>query len=121
MSIFDVASRQAEWLSLRRAHVASNIANVNTPGYRARDVLPFEEFMQRAATPTAGGASGSSAGLGAADVEPEDGVLTETLQTGNNVNLENELLKSSEIARNHALNVGMVRAFHRMLLLSSKG
>lgn len=117
MSIFDVASRQAEWLSLRRAHVASNIANVNTPGYRARDVLPFEEFLQRAASPTASGSAGPDPSV----TEPEDGPQTETLETGNNVNLEGELLKSSEIARNHALNVGMVRAFHRMVLLSSKG
>ncbi len=117
MSIFDVASRQAEWLSLRRAHVASNIANVNTPGYRARDAVPFEEFLQRAPSPS----TSARTGLDASSTEPEDGALTETLQTGNNVNLESELLKSSEIARNHALNVGMVRAFHRMLLLSSKG
>lgn len=113
MSIFEIASRQAEWLALRRAQVANNIANVNTPGYRTREVMPFDAYLQRAT------ASGTSSGSVTGEAEEE--VLTETLETGNSVNLENELLKSSEIARNHALNAGMVRAFHRMLLLSSKG
>lgn len=115
MSIFEIASRQAEWLALRRAHVASNIANVNTPGYRAREVMPFDAYLQRATS------AGASPGLDAAGGETNEEALAETLESGNSVNLENELLKSSEIARNHALNAGMVRAFHRMLLLSSKG
>jgi flagellar basal-body rod protein FlgB len=115
MSIFEIASRQAEWLALRRAQVASNIANVNTPGYRAREVMPFDAFLRRSATTSA------SSGPEAVGSEANEEALAETLETGNSVNLDNELLKSSEIARNHALNAGIVRAFHRMLLLSSKG
>lgn len=115
MSIFELASRQAEWLALRRAQVASNIANVNTPGYRVREVMPFDAYLQRTTS------AGASSGLDTVGSEANEEVLAETLESGNSVNLENELLKSSEIARNHALNAGMVRAFHRMLLLSSKG
>jgi flagellar basal-body rod protein FlgB len=40
--LFDLASQQARWLSARHIAVASNIANANTPGYKAADVPPFE-------------------------------------------------------------------------------
>ena len=40
--LFDLAAQQARWLSARQVAVAENIANANTPGYRAADVPPFE-------------------------------------------------------------------------------
>jgi flagellar basal-body rod protein FlgB len=47
--LFDLASQQARWLSARHIAVASNIANANTPGYKAADVPPFETAPQQAA------------------------------------------------------------------------
>jgi flagellar basal-body rod protein FlgB len=43
--LFDLASQQALWLSARQVAVAENIANANTPGYRAADVPPFESVF----------------------------------------------------------------------------
>jgi Flagella basal body rod protein len=40
--LFDLASQQARWLSARQIAVAENIGNANTPGYKAKDVPPFE-------------------------------------------------------------------------------
>lgn len=121
MNIFDMAARQAEWLALRRAHVASNIANTNTQGYRARDVVSFEDYLQRTTGPAAVANAQSIPGLDAMTVEAPEDPLVETLETGNSVNLDNELMKAGDISRSHALNVGMVRAFHRMLMMSSRG
>ena len=42
--------RFLDMASLRQSLVASNIANVDTPGYRTRDI-DFEKEMQRAAAP----------------------------------------------------------------------
>ena len=42
------------------------------------------------------------------------------LPSGNSVVLENELLKAGEIHRQFELNTAIVKAFHRMLMLSSK-
>ncbi|ACL59392.1 flagellar basal body rod protein [Methylobacterium nodulans ORS 2060] len=39
--LIDLALREAQHLSARQATVAGNIANADTPGYRARDVVPF--------------------------------------------------------------------------------
>jgi flagellar basal-body rod protein FlgB len=35
--------------------------------------------------------------------------------------LENELLKAGDIRRQFELNTAIVKAFHRMIMLSSKG
>jgi flagellar basal-body rod protein FlgB len=43
--LFELASQQAQWLSARHVAVASNIANANTPGYKAIDVPPFETVL----------------------------------------------------------------------------
>lgn len=34
VNLFDLATQQAKWLSVRQTTVASNVANINTPGYR---------------------------------------------------------------------------------------
>ena len=41
VQLFELASQQAHWLSARQVAVAENIANANTPGYKAADVPPF--------------------------------------------------------------------------------
>ena len=38
IQLFELASRQAEWLSVRQQVVATNIANANTPGYSRQSV-----------------------------------------------------------------------------------
>jgi len=43
--LFELASQQARWLSARQVTVAENIANANTPGYKAADVPPFEAVL----------------------------------------------------------------------------
>ena len=46
IQLFDLASRQAQWLAVRQNVVAGNIANANTPHYAAKDVKPFESVLQ---------------------------------------------------------------------------
>jgi hypothetical protein len=39
--LFELASRQAEWLSVRQAAVSGHVATANAPGFKARDVAPI--------------------------------------------------------------------------------
>ena len=41
VNLFELAAKQAQWLSVRQSAIAGNVANVNTPGYHALDVEPF--------------------------------------------------------------------------------
>ena len=45
VNLFDLAAQQSRWLAVRQSAVAGNIANVNTPGYGAVDVEPFEKVL----------------------------------------------------------------------------
>jgi flagellar basal body rod protein FlgB/type III secretion system FlhB-like substrate exporter len=49
--LFDVASSQERWLSLRQATVSANVANANTPGYRAQDIEPFNKILDAKVVP----------------------------------------------------------------------
>jgi flagellar basal-body rod protein FlgB len=122
VNIFAVASQHNRWLSIRQSAVAQNIANVNTPGYKAVDVEPFESTLDstrlamaktRAAhlTPT-----GSAAGEG----EMVEEASWEIVHSGNSVNYEQQLMKSGEIGGAFARNTGVIKAFHRMLMASAR-
>ena len=40
----------------------------------------------------------------------------DALDTSSSVSLEQEMLKAGEVSRDHNLNTGVVKAFHRMLM-----
>ena len=122
VNLFKFASLQAEWLSVRQATVAGNIANADTPGYRALDVEPFEKVLDRSSVALGATQPGH---FGARPTEAsfktrEDDRTTAVMPSNNTVVLENELLRAGEVHRAFELNTAIVKAFHRMTLLSVK-
>lgn len=120
VNLFDLASQQAQWLSVRQAAVAGNIANVNTPGYRAVDVEPFEKVLDKssvAMSATQSGHFGGTATQASFSVREQTADVS-ALPSDNSVVLEDELMKSGEISRNFELNTAIVKAFHRMMMMS---
>lgn len=126
IQLFDLASRQAEWLSVRQEVVATNIANANTPKFRSKDISPFEAVMQSTGT-SVGMAKTHAAHFGAStlndriavnesDVNNEIGVQ----ESGNTVALADEMTKTGEIKRQYELNTNLVKTFHRMMLMTVK-
>jgi flagellar basal-body rod protein FlgB len=45
IGLFDLAEKRLTWTAQRQTVLAANIANVNTPGYQARDVTPFAQVL----------------------------------------------------------------------------
>jgi flagellar basal-body rod protein FlgB len=122
VNLFSLATRQAEWLSVRQAAVAGNIANANTPGYKAVDVEPFEKVLRRGVDMTATNPRHLGGDFERTSVRTrEDDRTTAVLPSGNSVVVEQELMKAGETARNYELNTAIVKAFHRMMLMSVKG
>lgn len=126
IQLFELASRQAEWLGVRQEVVATNIANANTPKFQAKDVTPFEAVMQ-ATKPTMGMARTHHAHFGESTVSDHIGVVKEDLnqeigrtESGNTVSLSDEMVKTSEIKRQYELNASLVKSFHRMMLMTVK-
>jgi flagellar basal-body rod protein FlgB len=121
--LFDVVSQHNRWLSVRQTTVAGNIANANTPGYVSLDVPAFEAALESAqlalAATQPGHISPAADGLTVAEAAPDES--SEIYHSGNNVSLEREMIKEGEVNRAFSLNMGVIKAFHRMLLTSAKG
>lgn len=122
--LFDVASQRSHWLALRQETITGNVAHANTPGYAARDVQPFEAVLQSAShlsmtTSDPGHLVHGSEPLESV-AEPEEDSW-QTYDSGNSVSIEKELVKAGEVNSGFALNNGVIKAFHRMLLSSAKG
>ena len=121
--LFGLSSHRAEWLTARQAVVAENVANANTPTYRAKDVTPFSEVLETTALQM----SGTSANHLVASAGRDFGV-DETKQkpwdvthSGNSVSLEQEMLKAGEISRDFTLSTSVAKSFHRMFMSTLKG
>lgn len=124
VSLFDLAAHQARWLAVRQSAVSGNIANANTPGYRAVEVEPFEGLVaSRGVTLAAtqpghiGAGNAARASWSTREIEPQGAVMP----SQNTVTLENEMMKSGEVRREFELNTAIVKAFHRMLTMVSRG
>jgi flagellar basal-body rod protein FlgB len=121
--LFSVTSRANHWLTVRQSTIAENVANANTPGFKAQDVKPFENVLDNMtlamATTRADHVSHAPTGFARTEVTPDEGV--EILHSGNTISLEKEMAKAGEVNRSFALNTSVVKAFHRMLMASTKG
>lgn len=121
--LFDLAARQVQWLSVRQATVAGNVANANTPDFKARDVQPFADVLDKTQLTMAATnpqhLESEANGIAGARLRPDD--ITEETHSGNTVDVEQEMMKAGEISREYSLNTSIVKAFHRMMLSVAKG
>ncbi|MEX0404194.1 flagellar basal body rod protein FlgB [Aquibium sp. LZ166] len=119
VNLFDLASQQARWLSVRQSAVAGNIANMNTPGYQAVDVQPFERVLENSKLrmqPTSPGHIAIGANGGEFDVRTDETAMVSV--SGNSVTIEQELVKAGEVRRGFEMNTAIVKAFHRMMMMT---
>ena len=120
--LFQVASQKAQWLSARQVAVADNVANANTPGYRALDVQPFSTFLNASpialASTNPGHITPADASLDSLkEIEAEP---SEETMSGNTVSLEQQMINLGEVNRDFSMTANIRRAFHQLLLLAIK-
>jgi len=119
--LFAVSAQQAQWLSMRQTAISGNIANANTPGYKPVDVEPFERILDNTGLGLETSAASHLHGAGGPRQTARKGEGSwQVSPSGNAVSLEQELIKADEVNRAYALNTGIVKAFHRMLMMSVK-
>lgn len=120
--LFGLAATQARYLAIRQAAVAENVANVNTPGYKALDVAPFSAVYDAAGLQmTTTNASDLSPNLFDLASASENGARPwEVTYSGNSVSLEQEMLNANEVNRSYSLNMAVSTAFNQMLTTSVK-
>ena len=106
LPVFAVLKARMQWHQARQKVISENIANADTPGYRARDLTGFEKTLASglathgATSVTAARTSpmhlASASSMGAnAGREAKSGMTFETRPSGNAVTLEEEMMKLS--------------------------
>lgn len=111
-----LSKSHADWLSVRQTLISSNIANANTPGFKAQDVKAFDQKNTKFTDLLVTNANHLQGGVGGVDgvASGPDGAW-ETVHSGGNVNLAREAIKSGDVATAFELNTSVVRSFHRMV------
>jgi len=123
MQILDAISQHMTWLSLRQEIIASNVANANTPGYRALGIADFSAILQRppvGLVATSPGHQVDETLPASVDKSPVHSGGWDKSYSGNDVTLEKELMALGDTGRMMALDAGIARSFHRMILSSLK-
>jgi flagellar basal-body rod protein FlgB len=111
------ASKLLDTTALRHEAISSNIANLETPGYKRVDIAPsFNDELRRAlATHDASAISG---------LEPRvqvDALAVSVGPDGNTVQVEDELMRMSENTMLHSLNAQTVSGMFDRLQLAITG
>jgi flagellar basal-body rod protein FlgB len=111
------AKKTLDAVAVRQEAIASNIANLETPGYKRVDLAPsFRTELDRAV------ASGDPQQL--ASLKPSLAVDTNAVamsQDGNTVNLENEMVQLNQNAMVHTLETQMVSTMLMRLKMAITG
>ena len=123
--LFSLLARRLDYLDQRQSVLAENIANADTPDYRARDLQPFARYLAGSAparlelASTQPGHLAGARGPAAAGVGPAAGVY-ETTPSGNAVNLEEQMIEMTRNAADHQLALNLYRK-HAAMIRSALG
>jgi flagellar basal-body rod protein FlgB len=116
--VFKLAAQRSDWLSTRQTLIAGNVANANTPGYRATDLQPFSSVLDATqvsmTTTNPMHMAPTDQELTAAQVvetEPSDETMS-----GNSVRLENEMIKLGDVNRDYTMGTNLKRVLHQMMM-----
>jgi len=124
LSVFKAAYAMARHAGARQAVVAQNIANADTPEYRARDIAPFSlapSAQDKSATMIATRAAHLS-GVGSNAPLPVSEARDRSADPNkNNVSLQEEMLNAVEAKRQHDRAIAIYKSGLTVLRSSLRG
>ena len=113
IGIFDLAEQRLAWTDRRQEVLAQNIANLDTPGFRPRDLPSFADALQKAAiaapAQTQPGHMAGTSGALLAAMLPEQTALH--APDGNAVSLDEQLVKVTETATSQSLVTSVYKKY----------
>jgi len=121
LPLFTLMAKRLSWLGQRQQVLANNVANADTPGYRARDlkalsfkkVLGGEGAKLGMAATNAAHLAGQSRKPAANAVEKTDS--HEIVISGNSVSLEEEMMKVGKTMMDYQLTINLYRKHLSMI------
>jgi flagellar basal-body rod protein FlgB len=113
--LFKAMMSRMSWLTERQQLLGQNVANADTPAFKAKDLKPqtFKEMLAGTGAshlPLAATQLNHLAGVGPAlSFKPVADRNTETSPSGNNVSVEDQMLKVSSTANEFQLTTSLYR------------
>lgn len=113
LAIMRLADRLASYASVRQSVIAENIANADTPGFRAQDLLPFAEAYADAAhgipasEATRPGHFDLNADLARGFALQDTAAPGAASPNGNTVAIEDQMMRSAALQLQHDLALGV--------------
>lgn len=130
--LFSMLKGRLGYLSQRQNLVAQNVANASTPGYTPKDLAPFRIENQAGATHAAramttnpmhiaagGGGGGAAHGM-AGSWKAHDAPDSETTLDGNQVVLEEQMMKLTEARMNYDAAIGFYQKSMNLLRMAAR-
>ena len=120
LPLFGLISRRMDWLTDRQRVLAQNVANVDTPGYQARDLAPMD-FRRALKTATRMGLQASDprhlvpVRASASGAKEQPAAASEVTLSGNTVSVDQEMRKVAETAIDYQLVTNLYRRHLGML------
>ncbi len=123
IEMMQTAQAMARHASDRQSLIARNVANADTPGYRARDLPSFADSINSSA-PAVGLRATRAGHIGTPDTAVElAGAIdngAEPSPNGNTVSVETEMVKAAELRQQHDMAMA-IYAKARDILRTSLG
>jgi flagellar basal-body rod protein FlgB len=124
IKLIDAMNGKMGYLSERQAVISENIANANTPDYRAKDLPPAnfnamveESYNKLPLTRTSASHLSSPVATSRYSVI-DDPKASETIPMGNNVVLEDQALKLTQTSQDYQLVAQLYRKINGMMRLA---
>jgi flagellar basal-body rod protein FlgB len=134
IDLFQVAGDRMRYLTERQTVIARNIANADTPGYKAQDLAPFVPVAAAGGSASAGGSSPlvlaqTNPGhipLGPGTAQGQNPVVTDAAYggekpDGNTVSVEEQMVKSADVANAFAMASAVYAKSLSILKLATGG
>lgn len=118
--VFDLAEQRLAWLEQRQRVLAQNVANVNTPGFAARDLVPFARALAGAGAASPARTQPNHLAGTQGGLLMQDGSLRpkERAPDGNAVALEDELVKVADTEQAQELTTGLYSKYMSLFRLA---
>jgi flagellar basal-body rod protein FlgB len=120
--LFQLSSQRTGYLSARQTLIASNVANANTPAYKAMDLAPFSAVLEQTSIKMS---TTNPAHLTPAAQEVDQAQRREddddySTVSGNSVDVEGEMVKLGEVNRDFSMATSVKKLFHQMFMQALK-
>ena len=120
--ILSLMTQKLSYLGQRESVLAQNVANANTPGYKAKDLTPFGTFAEALKSANTGAGMvvtdakhivpASMAGVNASSKKAHS---YETVPSGNSVDLEQQMMEVSKTTMEYQADASIYHKFMGLL------